>query len=77
MFLNPLIDKFSKKIIMFIFTKSYKNNAGMESVEDEKRKTDPWDDSPSQKSVEVELQSLSDPVVSHESVQNPESDVSK
>ncbi len=58
-----------------IFTNSYKNNAGMESVEDEKRETDPWDDSPSQKSVEVELQSLGDPVVSHESVQNPESDV--
>ena len=46
-------------------------------VEDEKRQTNPGDDSPSKQSVEVELKILCDPVVGHERVQNPEGDVGK
>ena len=49
----------------------------MEAVEDEQGQADPGDDSPGQEAVELQLQLLGDPVVSHEGVQYPESDVGK
>ena len=43
----------------------------------EQGQTNSRDDSPCEKSVKSELNSLSDPTVSHKSVQNPQGDVGK
>ena len=45
----------------------------MESVEDEKGKRNPGDDSPGQESKELGLYSLCDVSVSHEGVKDPKS----
>ena len=47
----------------------------MEPVEDEEWETYPGDDAPGQEAVKLQLELLRDPVVSHECVQYPKSDV--
>ena len=46
-------------------------------VKNEQRQTNSGYDSPSQQAVKLQLQFLGDPVVSHEGIQYPKSDVGK
>lgn len=49
----------------------------MESIENEERERQARNDPPSQESVKVKLEFLRHPIVGHESVQEPQSDVGK